>query len=73
MKNGNLNCKVNEIAIHMARMWGIMETLDKMPECSAREFTQYIDDWTEEFVSEKKDNLVDFFQYKMEEINHAEK
>lgn len=64
----NKEYKIKEAAIHFSRMWGVMETLGKLPRCDVSKFPEIMLLWAEEFVSENKDELVVFFNKKMEEI-----
>ena len=63
--------KICETAVHFARMWGVMETLDSDDKLSRQDFNKSVEkiiSWAEEFVESNKEDHLVFFQKKMSEI-----
>ncbi len=55
-------------AIVLSRLWGIAETLEKIPIRCAEEITQMLYEWTLEYMKEEtcKQDIVKFFLEKKE-------
>lgn len=59
--------KVYELAILFARMWGIAETLEPLPNRSIKEVRDKVTVWAAECAGCKEDDFVKFFAEKIEE------
>lgn len=59
--------KVYEFAILFARMWGIAETLEPLPNRGAEEVRDKVTAWAAEYIDSRKDNYVKFFTEKIRE------
>lgn len=63
-------CKkqVYETAICLARMWGVAETLEPLPNRSFQEVKNTVIEWAEAYVTGKEQDLTVFFVRKMKEF-----
>lgn len=59
--------KVYDFAILFARMWGIAETLEPLPNRGVEEVRDKVIKWAVEYVSSQKDDYVKFFTEKIGE------
>lgn len=57
-----------EIAINLSRMYGIAETLEPLQSKPMIEFNKMIDEWTLEFLKTEKQDIVEFFEYKIKNL-----
>lgn len=57
-----------EVTAWFARMWGIMETLDNLPQKDFKENVGILISWAEEFVEKEEKDMVLFFQQKVAAI-----
>ena len=60
--------RVYEAAICFARMWGIMETLEPLPNLGFEEVRNIAVELAEEFVAGKGEDLAGFFEERMGEL-----
>lgn len=67
-KCGNgMDEEVYEFAILFARMWGIAETLEPLPNREMEEVRDKVMKWAAEYVGSRKDDYVKFFAGKIRE------
>lgn len=57
-----------EIAINLSRMYGVAETLEPLQSKPMIEFNKMIDEWTLEFLKTEKQDIVEFFEYKIKNL-----
>ena len=62
--------KVYEAAICFARMWGVMETLEPLPNLGFEKVRDIVIALAEEFAKEKGEDLVEFFMGRAEELKN---
>ncbi len=63
-----LDTKVYETAICFARMWGVMETMEPLPNLGFEDVREIVVMLAEEFISGKGEDLVVFFTEKAGEL-----
>lgn len=59
--------KVYELAICFARMWGVAETLNPLPNLEFSEMKERMIRWAEEYVADGEEDFLLFFQRKLAE------
>lgn len=57
-----------EVAINLSRMYGVAETLEPLQSKPMIEFNKMIDEWTLEFLKTEKQDIVEFFEYKIKNL-----
>lgn len=62
-----LTLKSMHTAMLLARMYGVGECLNQIPYKNEKDFLQMITSWTCEYLEMGKEDLVDFFEMKMQE------
>ena len=62
------NYEYIEIAINLSRMYGVAETLEPLQSKPMIEFNKMIDEWTLEFLKTEKQDIVEFFEYKIKNL-----
>lgn len=60
--------KKHEIAICFARMWGVLETLDELPNVGFKRMRNMVIVLAEEFIAGEEEDPVDFFVQGLKEI-----
>lgn len=64
----NKEREIYEVAIRFSRMWGVMETLEPIPNHSVEEVRDIVMTWAEEYVVSGQDDWVKFFHGKRQTI-----
>lgn len=60
--------QVYETAICLARMWGVAETLEPLPNRSFQEVKNTVIEWAEDYLTGKEPDLTVFFAGKIKEL-----
>lgn len=61
------------VALGLARMWGVMETLEDIGSASQQEVCDTVTAWAEEFITGGQSDLVDFFDRKAKAVKKGRK
>lgn len=62
-----MTTKEMEAAIYFARMWGVMETLEPVPQLDQKQVQEMVLGWAKEFTAGQMTDEVDFFVKKTAE------
>ena len=57
--------KYVSIAVNLARMYGVAETLNPVSFMSAEDFDKMIEEWTNEYLLQDRSDIVVYFEAKM--------
>ncbi len=60
-----ITLKSMHTAMILARMYGVGECLNQIPYKDEDDFIQMITSWTDEYLTQERGDLVDFFEMKM--------
>ncbi len=66
-QNEKVDVKVYELAIFFARMWGVAETLESVPNIEFKMMRDKVMEWAKECIACQEKDFVKFFQKKMKE------
>lgn len=61
-----ITLKSMHTAMILARMYGVGECLNQIPYKDEDDFIQMITSWTDEYLTQERRDLVDFFEMKMQ-------
>lgn len=65
----NRENSINETALYLARMWGVRETLNRLPNIENDEVLDIVTRWAMEFVDSGAEDLPKFFAEKAKSID----
>lgn len=60
--------QVYETAICLARMWGIAETLEPLPNKSFQDVKNMVIEWAEDYITTGEQDLVEYFVKKIKNV-----
>lgn len=66
MKKTNIEKEYNYIAVTLARLYGIAETLNPWEYKKNQEFFHMIEEWTNEFLESDYQDILEFFEFKIQ-------
>lgn len=64
----NVQNRIYETAICFARMWGVMETLEEIPNMGFKEVRDYVVEMAQQYNEEGGRDMVQFFEKRTKEI-----